>query len=252
MSLYRKVMTGEERLKEKVKPLLFSSATVARTVRFGPAKGVSLYLCRLDGLQLEFGLYETELHPIFSRTAADAGVIFDVGASAGYTTLLLGNVSANAQILSFEPDVSALALMERNLKLNPSIFARVRVVPLAVGRGTPAAGDAPKGQAGLDDLVGGGEIPAPDLIKVDVDGGELEVLSGAAQTLQAYRPWVVLETHSRELEDACVAFLELSHYSVRIVKNARWRLFWPEQRPIDHNRWLVARPEGVRVSAAAV
>lgn len=252
MSLYRKVMTGQECLKAKVKPLLFSSAMVPRTVRFGPAKGVSLNLCRLDGLQLEFGLYETELHSVFSRTAPDAGVIFDVGASAGYTTLLLGSVSAHAQIVSFEPDVAALALLERNLKLNPSISSRVRVVPLVVGRSAPAAGDSPGGQAGLDDLVGRGEIPAPNLIKVDVDGGEMEVLSGAARTLQVHRPLVVLETHSRELEDACVAFLQSFHYSVRIVKNARWRLLWPELRPIDHNRWLVATPGGVRVSAAAV
>lgn len=252
MSFYRKVMTGQERLKRKVKPLLFSSATVARTVRFGPARGICLELCRREGLQLEFGLYEAELHSIFSRVASEAGVIFDVGASSGYTTLLLGNVSTNAQIVSFEPDPAALVLLERNLNLNPSISARVRVVPLAVGRSALAVGDSPRAQAGLDDLVSGGDIPPPNLIKVDVEGGELEVLTGAAQTLQTYRPSVVLETHSRGLEEACVAFLESSHYAVRIIKNARWRLLWPEHRPIDHNRWLVARPEGIRVPAAAV
>jgi hypothetical protein len=36
-------------------------------------------------------------------------------------------------------------------------------------------------------------------------------------------------------------------YFVDLVRNAWWRLIWPELRPIGHNRWIIARP--VRSSA---
>lgn len=57
----------------------------------------------------------------------------------------------------------------------------------------------------LDDLVRGvdaenetkdGEpIPAPDAIKIDVEGHELSVLCGAAATIETHRPLLVVEAH---------------------------------------------------------
>jgi hypothetical protein len=45
----------------------------------------------------------------------------------------------------------------------------------------------------LDDLVAGGVVPPPHLVKIDVEGAERAVLSGATDTLSRYRPPVVVE-----------------------------------------------------------
>ncbi|MFP4153023.1 MAG: FkbM family methyltransferase [Alkalispirochaeta sp.] len=45
----------------------------------------------------------------------------------------------------------------------------------------------------LDDLVRGGTVPPPDVVKIDVEGAERGVLTGAVETLTRYTPMVVME-----------------------------------------------------------
>ena len=119
--------------------------------------------------------------------------------------------------------------------MNPGPAQRVTVIPKAFGSGVVVAAD----------------LQHPDFIKVDVDGGELEALKAAAPLLRDFPPLVV-ETHSRELEEECNEFLRSVGYCVEIVPNSRLRAFWPEWRPLDQNRWLLAstlaRPESARTS----
>jgi hypothetical protein len=85
-------------------------------------------------------------------------------------------------------------------------------------------------------------------VKIDVDGGECDILDGASALLQAARVRWLVETHSVALEERCATMLRNAGYRVRIVPNAAWRLFLPEQRPIEQNRWLVAaRPGDVSI-----
>jgi len=46
----------------------------------------------------------------------------------------------------------------------------------------------------LDDFIA--DHPAPDAIKCDVEGAELEVVRGAAKLLAARHPWILGEMHS--------------------------------------------------------
>jgi hypothetical protein len=80
----------------------------------------------------------------------------------------------------------------------------------------------------------------PTFVKIDVDGAELEVLDGMRGTLRKVGPSLVVETHSGELEQECAALLASASYRVRVRRNALWRVLYPEMRPIEHNRWLVA------------
>jgi hypothetical protein len=48
----------------------------------------------------------------------------------------------------------------------------------------------------LDTLVAAEGLPAPDLVKIDVEGAEAAVLDGAAEILQRTRPGLLIELHS--------------------------------------------------------
>ena len=71
-----------------------------------------------------------------------------------------------------------------------------RLDDLVEGVGEGGA-DGDEGSDGVD------PVPPPDAIKVDVEGHEAAVLRGAAATLGAHRPLLVVEVH--EAEDAAVA-----------------------------------------------
>src|SRR5262249_11526871 len=60
----------------------------------------------------------------------------------------------------------------------------------------------------LDSLVGQAILPAPNVIKIDVEGAELLVLRGALQLLRQHRPRLLIEAHSPDLARDCITVLE--------------------------------------------
>jgi len=63
------------------------------------------------------------------------------------------------------------------------------------------------------------EAIPPTLIKIDVEGAELAVLTGGASTLRKHRPNILLATHSAELHEACRDFLNALDYRVSELAN---------------------------------
>jgi uncharacterized membrane-anchored protein len=69
----------------------------------------------------------------------------------------------------------------------------------------------------IDSLVKSGFRP-PHVIKIDVEGAELDVLKGAAETLRTYKPHILLATHDGHLpgvKDACIALLASMGYTLQ-------------------------------------
>ena len=63
----------------------------------------------------------------------------------------------------------------------------------------------------LDRIIATESLPQPDLIKLDVQGFEMEVLKGAAATLQRTR-WVLGEVSFRVFYEGQVLFSELAGF----------------------------------------
>ncbi|MGZ4397494.1 MAG: hypothetical protein ACXVY8_09695 [Gaiellaceae bacterium] len=207
-------MRAQHRLKSRLKPLAFRDEWVPRTIRTGAGRDIRMRLNRRYDLQREFGLHERELDGAYRLHIDRGSVVYDVGAGDGLTTLIFAKLAG--AVVAFEPDVRALGMLRQNLELNPDLAERVIV----------------RESAYRPD----GELPEPSFAKVDVDGAELEVLE-----LMPSRPKAVLvETHSAELERGCEAFLGERGYAVRIIRNAWWRRLYPEYRPLELNRWLLA------------
>jgi predicted RNA methylase len=174
------------------------------------------------------GIFESEIAPHVRRFCRPGRVTVDVGANSGYYALTFAS-RCRATVVAYEPDPDARRRLARNLELNPGIAPWVDVRAVAVGQAETAA------TVSLDADVAG--TPPVGLLKVDVDGGEADVLAGARRLLADAHPDVIVETHSPALEDACGQLLLEASYSPTVITPRR---LLPQNRPAVHNRWLVA------------
>ena len=77
------------------------------------------------------GGWENSTLDLMARMIGPETLFLDVGAWIGPTALWAA--CHGAEVHAFEPDVTALKMLRRNLALNPSLASRVTVVPAAVG-----------------------------------------------------------------------------------------------------------------------
>jgi hypothetical protein len=219
------MVAARQRLKQLALPRPGS-----RKLPLGPARGVRMEIDFAHQTRLYLGLYETELNPHLRAFSEPGQASYDVGANVGYDALVLAKLN-RGPVAAFECDGDSFRRMVRNFELNPGLTGRLLPVQTQIGEATGS------GSTSLDDFVASGQAFAPAVIKVDVEGAELGVLRGARTVLAECRPHVIVETHSAELEEECAALLQSHGYRPRVVAQRR-RL--ADQRPLEHNRWLVA------------
>lgn len=152
------------------------------------------------------------------RDHLDAGgTFFDIGAHIGYYSVLAGElVGDTGQVVAFEPLPSNAERIREQAELN-DISIRVEEIALADRTGkaelsvperryntTIVGADtaerlltAPVTK--LDQWVTDNAV-VPDVVKIDVEGAELEVLEGMTETMQQHRPTIVCEVEGRERE----------------------------------------------------
>lgn len=214
----------------KLKSLVLPRGTHLRPVGLGIARGIVLPLDFALHTRLYLGLYEIELNR-FMRAFCTPGLrSFDVGAQIGYDALMLARLTA-APCISFEADPQLAQKLETTFAANGEVGALITPRHATIARSTTA-----DGALALDD-VAFEEGFAPGVIKLDIDGGEVDALHGAQRILREIRPHLIVETHSAELERDCAMLMRDAGYRPRIVHQ---RLVWADLRPPEHNRWLVA------------
>lgn len=74
----------------------------------------------------------------------------------------------------------------------------------------------------IDSLVAEG-LPAPDFLKIDVEGHELKVLYGAKKLLAVHRPSLLVEFHAPHLHRSIVDMLEGYGYDVTTFRHPHYR-----------------------------
>ena len=143
----------------------------------------------------------------------DETVMFDIGANVGLYSLYSTKVARDVKVYSFEPHKLNFATLLENIFLN-GCDGKIHPLALALGESsglfhlnynsmesgasltqlghTNLSDDrkfVPKlaelvNSMSLDALIESGKVPAPDLIKIDVDGNELPILKGMTKLLQ--------------------------------------------------------------------
>ncbi len=138
--------------------------------------------------------------------------VLDVGANIGYLTYFccLG-VEPGGRVFSFEPDAANFSELATNVERNGITFCHPLQVAVGARDGAVcfAAGlnghidiesasqpDCP--MISLDSFVEQRSIPQVDLVKIDVEGWELDVLQGMQRILtREHKPILYVEVHPR-------------------------------------------------------
>jgi FkbM family methyltransferase len=179
---------------------------------------------RLFGETHELGPRKALLDELSSES-----VFYDVGANVGAYSLPAAK--KGARVVSFEPSPASAALLRRNLKLN-NLGADILPVALSDAVGVYTTGDryheerqsSRRGlwvRVPLDSIVD--DLPPPSLIKIDVEGQEARVLSGAIRALKEFSPILFVEyhTHFGITREVIADFCEQRGYEVQDMGNNR-------------------------------
>lgn len=191
------------------------------------------------------GEYENEeVHELFFSWLKAGSVFYDVGGHVGYYAFLAAQRITNGFIYSFEPVPSNIEIFNKHLQLNKSKLPgeRIALYPYAISdrekdvvisndplakEGNTYISTSPrfintpssikvKGTS-IDAMIIQGCKP-PDVIKIDVEGAEYDVLNGARDTINTYRPKILLATHDWHLpgvKDKCILLLQSWGYELK-------------------------------------
>jgi hypothetical protein len=105
--------------------------------------------------------------------------------------------------------------MEMNFGLNPQLADRITVLPYFVG----SRHDLNQCQCSLDALYENARIFLPAVLKMDIEGGEIEALKGMEHIALQRVPHMFVECHlGQEVETAVLEFFERHHVPARRLK----------------------------------
>lgn len=188
-------------------------------VRSGPAQGFWLHLNPRTGKDYFEGGGEPEVQEVLQKHLRPGMTFYDVGANIGLFSLIGAQlVGAKGRVVAFEADPEIASRLREHTTRNELAWATVeekavwseaklvyfaRIDPQTspdrgLGHVVESGGrDAIEVRAvSLDDFTL--TNPAPDFIKCDVEGAEVEVFRGSRRLLREKRPVIVCEMHSEE------------------------------------------------------
>ena len=155
------------------------------------------------------GIYEQNKARRLAAAIHPGNTVWDVGANVGYYTLLASRrVGPTGHVVAFEPLPANLAFLRTHIHNNA--LSNVQVVPKALGSSTTharfevhpvrsmgklsAGGNLEVEVIAGDNEIAHGRLPVPDVIKMDIEGGEVEALPGLQAALEKARV-VFVATH---------------------------------------------------------
>lgn len=180
-----------------------------------------------------FGFVDKGLEKLFSLCKANYTVV-DVGSNIGYVLLNLAQrVGKRGKVIGFEPDPINYRKCLKNVELNA--FTNIQLENSGLGHVADTFSlrvDNVRNRGGnrisiqkegvedivkvniikLDNYVKEHNIAHIDLIKVDVEGFELNVLKGAEGVLKQNHPMLFIELDDRNLKEQGHSAVELVHY----------------------------------------
>lgn len=226
-------------MNERLTSIAFTAAGKHLTLRFASEHD---HIARI--IDATGGFYEAELLADVRSRLFFPECAVDVGAHVGNHTLYFASI-LGLRTISFEPHTQTFALLAANVREN-GVEALCSIHHAAVGAATGRVRtvDASNDNSGMArvEVDTQGDTPLIslddelknevriDVIKIDVEGWELDVVRGAPRTIETQRPLIYVEASAE-------TFPELSAY-LRSCRYVCWKrfnatptfLFMPEER----------------------
>jgi FkbM family methyltransferase len=206
--------------------------------------GAEMYVRRKDNIGsaiATLGVYDLPVTETILRLLEEGDLAVDVGANVGFMTHVMAHaVGARGRVISFEPHPGLLSELRQNVGTVGS-GAHCEVMPIAVssaeGSGYLAEGDMFEGNRGTARIADDSRGIAINLttldralcdeaqiglMKIDIEGFELEALRGAAALLSARRiRHLIVEEHGTP-PTPVTSLLEAGGYSLFQLGMTTW------------------------------
>ena len=194
-------------------------------------------------------IHERVVTEMLIEALQSARCFVDVGTNLGWYTCVAAMQMPGGIVYGFEMDDLNFALLEKNIAINNCPNVEVYNLALSDSSGVVSykrdenrpnpgfyidvntkdensTGVMSVNSVTLDEFLQGKEA-VPDVIKIDVEGAEMNVLMGMRQTLINYMPVLFLEIHPSNLNyfktstSAILSFLIESGYQVFEIEDLR-------------------------------
>jgi len=180
--------------------------------------------------ELEIELLKNFIKPHFT--------VYDIGANIGYHTLAFSKLAQD--VYSFEPNKKNLELLRKNTidvdnvviydfacsdkEITMYVEDFDPTVPGNYGEMRMLDNGQECVSKRIDDIP---DIFGPDLMKIDVEGHELQVLNGSLETIQQYKPIIFYEAHGTDLPEI-----------YDLLTGLDYTLYWYPCRNYNPNNYL--------------
>lgn len=208
------------------------------TIAAGILEGWQAWLDLRSEKDYWLGTYEPELQQAVRDYVRPGMTIYDVGANIGLVALMFARAAGEkGQVVAIEALPANVKRLEQNSGLNLP-HAQVQVVAAAAGssnapqtflvHASTSMGKA-VGSAGRDELYGQqitvegvtldhlafeAGYPRPDVVKMDIEGGEVMAIPGMTRILNEVRPVMMVEIHGIEAGHAVYDALTAAGYTL--------------------------------------
>jgi len=228
--------------------------------------GAQIYVSGSAGLKYLFRRMQS-VDPALCRLATEfvrpGHVVWDIGANVGLFSFAAAHFAGkDGNVFAFDADTWLVQLLRRSASIQPSTSAPVKIIPVAIAdscdlrtfniavrsRASNALQGYGQSQTGgiaehhtvvcvsLDWLAE--RLPVPNVIKIDVEGAELEVLRGATGLLRSKSPIIICEVCSERSREVSI-----------LLKNMGYKLYDGDAMPAARGKLDTASWNTVAIRA---
>ena len=204
------------------------------------------------------GCYDAPLHKLLDRLLQPGMVAFDIGANMGEVALHMGlKVKPHGRVYAFEPAPTQITRLRTNISAN-KLEGVIQSFPIALsnlnGKAKFAYADVLKENQGmgslvnranevvtletevetrtLDDFVSSSEcIDRIDLIKIDIEGAEVQFMEGGQNTLKTLRPDIIMELSDSDVSQSGSGQTKFDQ--IRMLEEIGYRIYAIDHRSVS-------------------
>lgn len=190
--------------------------------------------------------FDQDLIKIAENYLQPSSNVWDIGANVGVFTFAAATIATQGTIVSIEADIWLANILRKTAQYKEYSTTNICVLPVAISSSNSVASFmiATRGRAsnalekagGRSQMGGIREIqyvptltldrlldtfPAPDFVKIDIEGAELFAIQGAEKLINECRPDIYMEVGN-----------DVSHEIMDIFTKAQYRIFSPQGEPL--------------------